>query len=64
MKLSKNLEMNIFLNIYWNVQVLFAKVQAHSSLESPFEYNRDQMLWRINVDYDFYNQRRSYRNIM
>ena len=28
---------------YWRVQLVCKKVQAHSSLEPPLEYNQDQL---------------------
>ena len=41
MKPSNNLEWSS--DIYWRVQLVCKKVQAHSSLEPPLEYNQDQM---------------------
>ena len=43
MKLSDNLEKETPLDTYWRVQLVCKKVQAHSSLEPPLEYNQDQM---------------------
>ena len=43
MKLSKNLENKTPLYTYWRVQLNCKKVPAHSSLESPVEYNQEQM---------------------
>ena len=40
------------------------KVQVHSSLEPPLEYNQGQMTLIDKVSYDPYNQLGSYRNIM
>ena len=31
-------------DLYWSVQLVYMKVQAHSFLEPPMEYNKDQML--------------------
>ena len=41
MKPSSNLENKTPLDTYWNVQLVYKKVQAHSSLEPPLEYNQD-----------------------
>ena len=43
MKLSDNLEKETPLDTYWRVQLVCKKVQAHSSLEPPLEYNQDQI---------------------
>ena len=42
MKPSNNLENKTPSDIYWRVQLVCKKVQVHSSLESPLEYNQDQ----------------------
>ena len=49
---------------YWRVQLVCKKVQAHSSLEPPLEYNQDQCFWQIKVCYNFFNHLGSYENIM
>ena len=38
-----NLENKIPWETYWCVQLVCMKVQAHSSLEPPIEYNQVQM---------------------
>ena len=43
MKPSNNLENKTPSETYWRVQLACKKVQAHSSLEAPLEYNQDQM---------------------
>ena len=43
MRSSINLENKTLSDIYWRVQLVYMKVQAHSSLEPPLEYNQDQM---------------------
>ena len=44
MRPSNNLENKISSDAYWRIQLVCKKVQAHSSLELPLEYNQDQML--------------------
>ena len=41
MKLFNNLENKTPSGTYWRVQLVCKKVQAHSSLEPPLEYNQD-----------------------
>ena len=43
MRPSNNLENKTPSDIYLRVQLVRKKVQAHSSLEPPLEYNQDQM---------------------
>ena len=43
MKPSNNLENKTLSDTYWRVQLVCKKIQAHSSLEPPLEYNQDQM---------------------
>ena len=43
MKPSNNLENKAPSDTYWRVQLVCKKVQAHSFLEPPLEYNQDQM---------------------
>ena len=43
MKPSNNLENKTLSDTYWRVQLVCKKIQAHSSLELPLEYNQDQM---------------------
>ena len=43
MKPSSNLQNKIPSDIHYRVQLISKKVQAHSSLELPLEYNQDQM---------------------
>ena len=43
MKLSNNLENKTPSDTYWRVKLECNKVQAHSSLEPPLEYNEDQV---------------------
>ena len=43
MKPPNNLEKKILSDTYWRVQLVRMKVQAHSSLEPPLEYNHDQI---------------------
>ena len=43
MKPSNNLENKTPLDTFWKVQIVFKKVQACSSLESPVEYNQDKI---------------------
>ena len=43
MKPSNNLENKTPSDTYWRVQLVYMKVQAHSSLEPPLEYNQDQV---------------------
>ena len=43
MKTFSNMEIKTSSDTYWRVRVVFKKVQAHSSLEPPLEYNQDQM---------------------
>ena len=42
MRPSTNLESKIPLDTYRRGQLVYMKVQAHSSLEPPLEYNPDQ----------------------
>ena len=42
MRASNILEKKVPLNTYWRVQLVYVKVQAHSSLEPPLVYNQDQ----------------------
>ena len=44
MKSSNNLEKNTPSDTYRRVQLVYKKVQAHSSLDQPLELNQDQML--------------------
>ena len=39
MRLSNNLENKIYTETCWSVQLVCKKIQAHSSLEPPPEYN-------------------------
>ena len=65
MKPFKNLESRIPSDTYWKIQLVCLKVQVHSSLEPPLEYNKDQMLWQIKICYDLFNKLGSfYRNVM
>ena len=41
MKPSNNLENKTALATYWRVQQLCKKIQTHSFLEQPLEYNQD-----------------------
>ena len=41
MKPSNNLENKTPSDTYWRVQLVCQKVQAHTSLEPPLEYNQD-----------------------
>ena len=43
MRPSNNLENKITWDTYWTIQLVCMKVQAHSSLEPPLEFNQDQM---------------------
>ena len=43
MRPSNNLENTTPSDPYWRVQLVCMKVEAHSSLEPPLEYNQDQM---------------------
>ena len=43
MKPSSNLENKTPSDTYCRVQLVFKTVQSHSSLESPLEYNQDQI---------------------
>ena len=43
MKPSNNLENKTPSGTYGRVQLVRKKVQAHSSLKPPLEYNQDQM---------------------
>ena len=49
MKPCNNLENKTPSYIYWRVQLVFKKVQGHSSVEPPLEYSQDQMPWKIIV---------------
>ena len=42
MKPFNNLENKTPSDTYWRVLLVCKKVQAHSSLEPPLEYNQDQ----------------------
>ena len=44
MRPSNNLENKSPLDTYWRVQLVCKKVQTHSSLEPPLEYNQNQMV--------------------
>ena len=44
MRPSNNLENKTFSDTYLRVQLVFMKVDAHSSLEPPLEYNQDLSL--------------------
>ena len=35
-----NLQSKIASDTYWRVQLIYMKVQAHSSLDQPLEYNQ------------------------
>ena len=61
MKPSNNLENKTPLDNYWGVELVSKKVQAHSFLEPPLEYNT-RRLWQIKVRYCLFNHLRSYRN--
>ena len=43
MKPSNNLENKTPSDTYSRIQLVYKKVQAHSSLEPPLEYDQDQM---------------------
>ena len=43
MRRPNNLENKNLSDIYQRVKLVCMKVQAHSSLEPPLEYNQDQM---------------------
>ena len=43
MRPSNNLENKTPSDTSWRIQLVCVKVQAHNSLESPLEYNQDQM---------------------
>ena len=45
MKPSNDLGKKFLSDTYWRVQQVCMKVQGHSSLESPLEYNQDQTLF-------------------
>ena len=44
MRPSNNLDNKTPSDFYWSVQLVYMKVQAHSFLEPPMEYNKDQGL--------------------
>ena len=46
MRLSNNLENKTPSDIYWTVQLIYMKVQVHSSSEPPLEYNQVQTCLR------------------
>ena len=48
--------------IYWRIQLVYTKVQVHSSLGPPMECNQDQTR-QIKVCYELFNNLGSYRNI-
>ena len=50
-----NLENKTLSDKYWRVLLVYMKVQAHSSLETPLEYNQDQTPLMNKVCYDFFN---------
>ena len=62
MRPSNNLENKNHSDTNLRVQLVSMKVQAHSSLESPPEYNQDQTL--LTDHYNFFNHFWSYRNIL
>ena len=43
MKPSNNLESKTLSDTYLIVLLVYMKLQSHSSLEPPLEYNQDQM---------------------
>ena len=43
MRPFNNLENKTLSSIYWRVQLVCVKVQAHSSVEVSLEYNQEQM---------------------
>ena len=43
MQASSNLQNKTPSDTYWRVQLVCVKVQAHSFLEPPLEYNQNQM---------------------
>ena len=43
MRPSNNLENNSPPDNYWRVKLVCKKVQAHSSVEPPLEYNHNQI---------------------
>ena len=47
---------------YWRIQLVYTKVQVHSSLGPPMECNQDQTR-HIKVCYELFNNLGSYRNI-
>ena len=47
MRHSNNLENKTLSDTYWRIQLVYMKVQAHSSLEPKLEYNQYQMSWWI-----------------
>ena len=62
MRPSNNLENKTLSDTYWKVQLVCMKLQAHSYLEPPLEYN--QGLWYIKVYHELFNHLGSYRNTM
>ena len=64
MRPFNNLENTIPSDTYWKVQLVFIKVHAHTSLDSPLEYNQDQTPWRVKVDYGTLQQFVRYWNVI
>ena len=61
MKPSNNLENKTPSDIYWGVQLVCKKVQAHCSLEPPLEPSiSTRCLWQIKVHYDLFNHLESF----
>ena len=63
MRPSNNLETKTLLDRYRRIQLVCMKVQVHTSLEPPLEYNQGDQI-PIKACYDLFNHLGSYRNIM
>ena len=63
MRLFNNLENKTLSDIYWIFQLVYMKVQAHSSLEPQRNTIRTRCLWWIKVRYEFFDHLGSYRNL-
>ena len=64
MRPSNNLQNKTLSDTYWRVQLALMKVQAHSSLELPLEYNQDQTSLMNQGSLWHFNHLGSYGNIV
>ena len=64
MKPFNNLENKNPSDTYWRIQLVCKKIKAHSSLETPLEYNQDQIPLTNQGSLWTFHDLGSYRKIM